>query len=121
MRKSDHNYPLARAQRKAPSLPEGLLWRELRGRAGGLKFRRQHPVGRYVLDFYCAAAKCGFEIDGIAHDMGERPGRDTARDAFMAEQGIRIERIPARAVLRDPVVVAAAIVRLCEGIIAGKG
>ena len=46
MHKSSHNSTLARAQRKAPSLPEGLLWRELRGRAGSVKFRRQPPVGR---------------------------------------------------------------------------
>jgi very-short-patch-repair endonuclease len=120
MRKSDHNYALARAQRKAPSLPEGLLWRELRGKAGGMKFRRQHPVGQYVIDFYCAAAKCGFEIDGIAHEMGEQPVRDGARDAFLTAQGIRVERIPARAVLRDPAGVAEAMVRLCQGIIAGE-
>ena len=119
LRKSDHNYPLARAQRKAPSLPEGLLWRELRGRAGGIKFRRQHPVGRYVLDFYCAAAKCGFEIDSMAHDMGMRLVRDEARDAWLAERGIQVVRIPAREVLADPVVVAEAMVRMCMGIIEG--
>jgi very-short-patch-repair endonuclease len=118
MRKSDHNYFLARKQRKAPSLPEGLIWRELRGGRSGLKFRRQHPVGRYVLDFYCAAAKCGFEIDGIAHDMGARPRADAARDAFLAEQGIRVVRIAARAVLADPVAVAEGMLRQCEEIIA---
>ena len=117
MRKSDHNYPLARAQRKAPSLPEGLLWRELRGRAGGIRFRRQHPIGRYVLDFYCVSAKCGFEIDGIAHDMGTRPERDEARDAWLGGQGIRMVRIPAREVLADPTGVAGAVVRMCRGII----
>jgi very-short-patch-repair endonuclease len=120
MRKSSHNYPLARAQRRNPSLPEGLLWRELRGKAGGLKFRRQHPVGRYVLDFYCASAKCGFEIDGIAHDMGDRPGRDHARDAWLAEQGIRVVRIAAREVLNNPVDVAEAMARMSQGIIDGK-
>jgi very-short-patch-repair endonuclease len=120
MRKSSHNYPLARAQRKTPSLPEGLLWRELRGRAGGLKFRRQHPVGRYVLDFYCAAAKCGFEIDGLAHDMGDRPMRDEARDGWFVEQGIKVMRIPAREVLADPARVAESMARMCRGIIAGE-
>ncbi|WP_285713488.1 endonuclease domain-containing protein [Erythrobacter oryzae] len=120
LRKSDHNYPLARAQRKTPSLPEGLLWRELRAKAGGTKFRRQHPVGRYVLDFYCAAAKCGFEIDGVAHDMGTRPERDEARDAWLGGQGIRVVRIPAREVLADPTGVAEAVVRMCRGIIDGE-
>jgi hypothetical protein len=64
-----HDFGKARKLRKALSLPEGLLWRELRRKAGGVKFRNQHPVGPYVIDFYCAAAKLGFEIDGIAHDM----------------------------------------------------
>jgi very-short-patch-repair endonuclease len=120
MRKSEHNYPLARAQRKAPSLPEGLLWRELRGKAGGVKFRRQHPVGRYVLDFYCPAAKCGFEIDGIAHDMGDGPALDEARDAFVAGQGITVVRIPAGEVLADPVGVAEEMARMRQGIIDGQ-
>ena len=120
MRKSDHNYAHARAQRKSPSLPEALLWRELRSKAGGLKFRRQHPVGRYVIDFYCAGAKCGFEIDGIVHDMGTRPERDAARAAWLAEHGIRIVRIPAREVLDDPPGVAEGMVRLCRGIIDGE-
>jgi very-short-patch-repair endonuclease len=79
MRKSDHDYALVRDQRKAPSLAEGLLWRELRGRRAGIKFRRQHPVGRYVLDFYCAAAKCALEIDGIVHEMGDQSERDAVR------------------------------------------
>jgi very-short-patch-repair endonuclease len=120
MRKSEHNYHLAKAQRKTPSLPEGLIWRALRGKAGGLKFRRQHPVGRYVVDFYCAAARCGFEIDGIAHGMGRRPSRDEERDVFLAAQGIRIVRIPAAEVLADPAAAAEAMVRMCRGIIGGE-
>jgi very-short-patch-repair endonuclease len=120
MRKSSHNYTLARAQRKSLSLPEGLLWRELRGKAGGVKFRRQHPIGRYVLDFYCAAAKCAFEIDGIVHDMDDRPAHDEARDVFVTGEGVRIVRIPAREVLDDPVGVAESMVRMCRAIIDGK-
>jgi very-short-patch-repair endonuclease len=120
MRKSSHNYRLARVQRRSPSLPEGLLWRELRGKSGGVKFRRQHPLGRYVLDFYCAAAKCAFEIDGIAHDMSDRPAHDQARDAWLAEQGIRVVRIPASEVLDNPVDFAEAMARMCRGMIDGE-
>jgi very-short-patch-repair endonuclease len=120
LRKSGNNYPLARAQRKSPSLPEGLLWRELRAKAGGVKFRRQHPVGRYVLDFYCPAARCAFEIDGIAHDMGDRPAKDEARDAFVADQGIRVMRIPASEVLAAPAQVAESMATMCRGIIDGQ-
>jgi very-short-patch-repair endonuclease len=115
LRKDQHNYAGARRQRRAMSLPEVLLWRLLRGQPQGLKFRRQHPVGPYVIDLYCAAAKVGIEIDGIAHDMGDRPKRDARRDVFLAEQGIRVVRIPAREVLADVGKVASSIVALCGG------
>ena len=59
---------LARKLRSEMSLPEVLLWRELRLRPGGYKFRRQHPAGPYVLDFYCAALGLAIEVDGMAHD-----------------------------------------------------
>lgn len=112
MRKVRNNVRLARQQRRQPSLPEGLLWRELRARKSGLKFRRQHPVGPYVLDFYCAAAKTGFEIHGTAHDMGDNPQRDEARDARLAERGISVVRILASEVLADPTHVADMMVEI---------
>jgi very-short-patch-repair endonuclease len=114
LRRNQHNYPAARRLRRQLTLPEALLWRELRCKAGGFKFRNQHPVGRYVLDFYCAAAKLGIEVDGIAHDMGDRPERDEQRDAFIGGQGIEVVRVPATDVLRSPVEVAEAIVALCR-------
>jgi very-short-patch-repair endonuclease len=60
----------ARELRRSMSLPEGLLWRELRKRPGRFKFRRQHPVGRYIADFYCPAVKLIVEVDGLSHDYG---------------------------------------------------
>ncbi len=95
------------------NLPERLLWRELR-QTEGLKFRRQHPVGRFVIDFYCAAAKLGIEIDGIAHDRGDRPERDEARTAFLETQRIGIIRISAREVLADPSAVAELVAAECR-------
>lgn len=109
------NVPAARQHRRALSLPEVLLWDRLRGSPGGVKFRRQHPVGAYVLDFYCAKAKLGIEIDGIAHDRGDRPVRDLQRDAWLAEQGITVVRIPATEVLKSPDDVAEMLVRRCLG------
>ncbi|MBA4748760.1 MAG: DUF559 domain-containing protein [Sphingopyxis sp.] len=95
------------------SLPEVLLWRLLRGRPEGVKFRKQHPVGDFAIDFYCAEKRIGIEIDGIAHVMGENPAKDARRDAILAEKGIEIIRIPAADVLRDVEAAAGAIVRLC--------
>lgn len=105
----------ARSLRKGMSLPEVLLWQRFKHKPGGLKFRRQHPAGRYVLDFYCQEARLIVEVDGIAHDMGDRPERDEQRDGELARSGLRILRVPAADVLRDPDEAAAAIVAYALG------
>lgn len=91
----------ARTLRRKLSLPEGLMWRELWKRPNGLKFRRQHPSGPYILDFFCNDARLAIEIDGDAHAMGNRPTADAKRDAWTAHAGIATLRIPARQVLAD--------------------
>ncbi len=114
MKKSDHDYANARRLRRKLSLPEGLLWRELKGKPLGIKFRKQHPLGRYVLDFYCAEAKTAIEVDGMAHELGDRPERDVTRDDFVRSQGIDVVRIPATDVLASPSDVADAIIAICR-------
>ena len=104
----------AKALRRDMSLPEVMLWQILRTKPEGVKFRRQHPLGPYVLDFYCATAKLAIEIDGIAHDMGDRPARDEVRDAFLTSKGLRVVRIPASEVLKNVEEVAQMIVRFCH-------
>jgi len=99
----------ARSLRREMSLPEVLLWQRLKLRPNGLKFRRQHPAGKYVLDFYCHEVRLIVELDGIAHDMGDRPERDEERDAHFAARGFQIVRIAATDVLRDPDQVAESI------------
>jgi very-short-patch-repair endonuclease len=94
----------ARALRAAMSLPEVLLWEWLRKRGlGGRRFRRQHPFGPYILDFYCAALKVGIEIDGAGHDHPDAVLHDQRRDAWIERRGVRLIRIPARWVLDDDV------------------
>ena len=107
----------ARRLRRTMTVPEVALWAVLRSRPAGLKFRRQHPAGPFVLDFYCAAALLAIEVDGEAHDRGDRPERDQRRDAVLATHGIETLRVPARAVLADldtvlRLVVAAALARM---------
>ena len=104
----------ARDLRDKLSLPEVLLWRLLKGSPDGVHFRSQHPVGSYLLDFYCAKTKVAFEIDGIAHDMGDRPEQDEQRDVWLREQGIEVVRIPATEVLHSPEAVAEMLVRYCK-------
>ena len=103
----------ARKLRREMSLPESLLWRELRARPGGLKFRRQHPSGAYVLDFFCNDAHLAIEIDGESHGMGDRPARDAARDVWFAKAGIATLRISAREVLADLGAVVQGVVATC--------
>ncbi len=81
------------------TLPEIVLWRALSNGHMGCKFRRQHPKGRYVLDFYCDALKLAVEVDGDIHGYGDQPRRDARRDAWLKACGIRTLRIPARDVL----------------------
>jgi very-short-patch-repair endonuclease len=92
------------------SLPEVLLWRELRISPGGHKFRRQHPAGPYVLDFYYAAARLAIEVDGEAHNRGDRPTRDETRDAWLKAERVTVLRIPAAEVLKDVGAIVAMIV-----------
>ena len=92
----------ARALRRTMSLPEVLLWKEIKGGTiDRLRFRKQHPIGPYVLDFYCHAAKLAVEIDGADHTTEDRPARDARRDAWLAEQGVATLRLPASLILRD--------------------
>jgi very-short-patch-repair endonuclease len=91
----------ARKLRRNMTLPEVLLWRWLRQRPEGLKFRRQYPTGPYVLDFFCSDARLAIEVDGEAHSRGDRPDRDQARDQWLRSAGIETLRIAAADILDD--------------------
>ncbi|MFL5298535.1 MAG: endonuclease domain-containing protein [Phenylobacterium sp.] len=107
MRASAQNHRRAKTMRKEMSLPEVLLWTRIRRQERGApQFRRQHPLGPYYLDFFCAKAALCVEVDGASHGFGDRPQRDEWRDAFLNAKGIRVLRIPAQSVLRDPESVA---------------
>jgi very-short-patch-repair endonuclease len=67
----------------------------LRRRPDGFKFRRQHPLGPYTLDFFCYETALCVEIDGLAHELGSNPQRDRRRDEWLDAQGIRTLRIAA--------------------------
>ncbi len=96
-------------------MPEVLLWRELRKRPDGLKFRRQHPAGPYSLDFYCAEADLAIEVDGESHERGNQPERDANRDGWLRLHDVRVLRIPAAEVLHDLDAVVRHIVTVARG------
>ena len=104
----------ARQDRHAGNLPEVLLWRELRKRPGGFKFRYQFPSHPYRLDFACLSARLAIEIDGEIHARCDQPVYDAQRDAVLATRGFATLRIPARDVLRDMEAVVVAIVEACR-------
>jgi very-short-patch-repair endonuclease len=83
--------------------PEVLLWKLLRNRQLlGLKFRRQHQFGGYVVDFYCHEAQLVIECDGSVHEDNEQWHHDQNRDAYMIAEGLRVLRFSNAAILNDP-------------------
>jgi very-short-patch-repair endonuclease len=104
----------ARALRRNLTLPEGMLWQVLRQRPDGLKFRCQHPIGRCIVDFYCAATRLVIEVDGESHSMGDRPERDIRRDQWLREQDLRVIRFNAADVIHDLQSVVTAILSACR-------
>jgi very-short-patch-repair endonuclease len=93
----------AKRQRRRPTYTEAKLWTCVRRNAlEGLHFRRQHPFGRFVLDFYCDAARLAVEVDGGIHNLPEKQAVDALRDAWLGERGIRVLRLPAEWVVSKP-------------------
>jgi very-short-patch-repair endonuclease len=118
MRAPKETITLARRLRRNLSPPEARLWNRLRERKPGTPvFRRQHPIGPYVLDFYCAEARLAVEIDGLSHDLSDQPQRNLIRDAWLKARRLTVMRIAAREVMRDPDEVADAIARMATEMI----
>lgn len=83
----------ARLRRQMADEFERLMWQLLRNRQRkNHKFRREHSIGIYTLDFYCPAAKLAIEVDGISHQTEEAKQYDAARDDWLEAQGIRVLR-----------------------------
>ena len=90
-----------REQRKQPTAAEAALWDLLRGRRSlDLKFRRQHAIGPYIVDFYCAAAQLVIEVDGPIHDQQREDDAD--RTALLEANGLRVLRYKNEEVLKRP-------------------
>jgi very-short-patch-repair endonuclease len=78
----------ARAMRQAPTQAERSLWNRLRGRQLGVRFRRQHAIGQFVVDFYCRERRVVVEVDGKIHM--ERSARDGDRDMALQSLGLKV-------------------------------
>lgn len=82
----------AREMRHPQTPAEATLWRATRNRNLGYKFRRQHPIDRFIIDFYCAQAKLCIEIDGESHLEADQMEYDAARTEFLERLGYRVIR-----------------------------
>ncbi len=89
--------------RKAMTAAEQRAWWLLRDRnLRGMKFRRQHPIGKFVVDFYCQQSRLAVELDGSVHAQPSQARKDSAKDAYLRGLGIRVLRLPNGMVLEDP-------------------
>jgi len=99
---------LARALRKRMTDAERLLWRHLRNRElGGWKFRRQYPVGTFIVDFICVEKNIVIEVDGGQHAENEE--QDLQRSAYLNKMGYRVLRFWNNEVLQETEAVLTAI------------
>jgi very-short-patch-repair endonuclease len=97
-----------RALRRRSTPAERVLWSLVRNRRlCGRKFRRQHPVGPFTLDFYCPAEALAIELDGPIHDDPRRAEYDARRAAALNARGIRVLHVPNRVLLDRPEAAAA--------------
>lgn len=92
--------PLARQKRHEPTQAEEVLWQRLRDRQiAGAKFRRQHAIERFIVDFYCSTTRLVIEVDGSIHDY--TPEEDAARQAYLESLGLRVVRLSNEQVLDE--------------------
>ena len=100
----------AGALRQAMPAAQRRFWRLLRDRRfAGYKFRREHPSGPYVLDFYCAEAKVSVELDGGQHGVPDQHQQDNVKEAYLLNRGILTKRFWNRQVWQEPSVVKHAL------------
>ena len=105
----------AKQLRKKTTKAERILWSLLSDRkCGGRKFRRQHPIDPYIVDFYCAEAKLVVEIDGESHEG--RQDHDQRRDEYLEGLGLRTVRVTNDDVLENLDGVVEAILRVADTI-----
>ncbi len=94
--RDDHKIsrPRAKAMRQALTNAETMLWSRLRrGQIRGLKFRRQHPIGPFIVDFACWEARLVIEVDGATHSSESERKKDANRTAFLDQAGWDVLRV----------------------------
>jgi len=104
--------------RRNTTIPEKLLWEKLKNnQLLKLHFRRQHPVGRFIADFYCHKIKLVIELDGNSHNGKEAQSYDENRTAEMEKFGIVVLRFKNEEVINRLTEVVAKIIAVCENLL----
>src|SRR5436305_8055568 len=97
---SDRQRNRAKSLRRTATRAETLLWRYIKaGHLDGLQFRRQAPMGAYIVDFVCHAAELVIEVDGDTNDFESRLKRDQVRDRWLLSRGYKVLRFTNREIL----------------------
>ena len=95
--------PLRSFLRKNSTSAEAVLWNKLKSKnLDGRKFRRQHSIGKYIVDFYCPSEKLIIELDGDPHGDPGQVWKDTIRDKYLEELGFTVLRFENRFVFQEP-------------------
>jgi very-short-patch-repair endonuclease len=107
------NRIFAKQMRRAMPDAEFRLWCELRNRGLGMKFRRQHPIGPYIVDFFCPAKNLVVEVDGEQHALNDHPEREAQRTQWLEAQGYSVVRFWTHEVMHE-------LDGVCEAILAAS-
>jgi very-short-patch-repair endonuclease len=114
-RREQLKYGAAKRLRADATECERRLWSHLRAKQfAGLRFRRQQPIGPYIADFFCSAAKLIVELDGSQHGTDQNAVYDAARTAWLEARGYRVLRFSNEAFLKEPELVFEAIGRIID-------
>jgi very-short-patch-repair endonuclease len=103
--------------RKRMTKSETLLWSRLRGKQNGFKFRRQHSIGSFIVDFYCSECNLVIELDGITHGDDSIYNRDKQKEKFLKEKRITILRFNDQEVIKNINETLESIWQVCDSII----
>jgi very-short-patch-repair endonuclease len=92
-------------------MPEKILWAKIRNQQLGVKFRRQHGIGRYIVDFYCPEYALVIELDGDSHYQDDAQEYDTIRDEFMRSIDLQVLRFTNIDVMNN---LESVVMKICE-------
>jgi very-short-patch-repair endonuclease len=96
----NHQYLRVKLRSNMPE-PERRLWRHIRGRQLGVKFRRQHGIGIFIVDFYCSEKHLVIELDGASHFTEDAQLHDRERSEYLQDVGLEVVRFTNEQIMNE--------------------